>query len=148
MGPCTTAHSTAHSSRATVDPSQRCLVAVSQLCAGWSMVAEEAFRRVCLYHRWRLPRVPRGAAAATLRPWRTQFLTHCCCGCHRLGEYPVLDPKTKTRHGLLCKDCTGDPRVHDLMSIHMYTLQTVSIDGRTLNVEGKRKKRPTANGNG
>lgn len=120
---------------------QACLIAVAQLSAGYSALAEDAFRLCCRVRQWRLPRVPRGAAAASFRPWRTLFLSHCCRGCHRFGEYPVLDSKTKQRFGLLCRKCTQEPRIHTHMSRRMQTLQTISIDGRQLNVEGKRKRK-------
>eukprot|EP00035_Acanthoeca_spectabilis_P017529 m.368373 g.368373 ORF g.368373 m.368373 type:complete len:198 (+) comp16666_c1_seq42:189-782(+) len=122
-----------------LDPA--CLIAVAQLSAGYSALAEDAFRLCCRVRQWRLPRVPRGAAAASFRPWRTLFLSHCCRGCHRFGEYPVLDSKTKQRFGLLCRKCTQEPRIHTHMSRRMQTLQTISIDGRQLNVEGKRKRK-------
>jgi hypothetical protein len=136
------AHATA-AIRTKLSDSQACLVAVAQLSARWSSLAEEAFRSMCARAGWRLPRVPRGPSASTLRPWRTLFLSHRCHACHERGEWPVLN-KPKQQIALLCLGCTASERVHNFMSLHLYTLQTVSVEGRDLPATREKKKRRRA----
>eukprot|EP00038_Savillea_parva_P011097 m.195082 g.195082 ORF g.195082 m.195082 type:complete len:177 (-) comp19380_c0_seq1:144-674(-) len=118
-----------------------CLVAVAQLSAAWSALGEEAFRALCAQRRWRLPRIPRGDSARSLRPWRTLFLSHCCRSCHGIGEYPLLEYTSKQQMGLLCGQCAGKPFVIDVMIRKAYNLQTVSIEGREMRLHKPKKSR-------
>eukprot|EP00054_Salpingoeca_dolichothecata_P011549 m.64026 g.64026 ORF g.64026 m.64026 type:complete len:147 (-) comp19519_c0_seq1:78-518(-) len=116
------------------------LVACAQVCRDWALVAERIFKLLCNTRKLHLPRRPRGDAQTSIYKYRTLYMTYLCTGCHNAGEWPVMNRGVNVC--LLCRECAlHSDHVHNIMERKFMTIVTISIHGRKLFRE-KRKRKP------